>query len=148
MLISKWVIISFVPAFKDLPMTHFGHVKQSWFHLFSHKAPVHGVFVLIAIYMLLIPFQEFIARGCLQSCFQNFFRGPHHTINAILASNLLFALFHALHPFSFILVAFLLGIFWGWLFERHKSLIGVSVSHILVAAWGFYILDYSKVLVF
>jgi CRP-like cAMP-binding protein len=146
MVIFKWIMIHSWPEFKDLPLTHFGHLKRPWLYFFSAKE--QNFAILITIYILLVPLQEFIARGCLQSCFEVFFKKPHNVILAILASNLLFALFHGLQPFSFIAVTFIMGLFWGWLYHRQKTLVGVSVSHMLVAFFAFVILDYDKILIF
>ena len=38
-------------------------------------------------------------------------------------------------------VAFLPGLFWGWLYSRHRTLVGVS--HMLVGVWALYFLSLS-----
>ncbi len=99
-------------------------------------------FLAFTLYVLMSPLQELIARGCLQSSIQQFVIGSNDDKKkwmAILVSNLLFASVHSHLRISFVLAAFLPGLFWGWLFHRQKSLIGVSVSHILLGGWCIFV---------
>jgi membrane protease YdiL (CAAX protease family) len=43
-------------------------------------------------------------------------------------------------------MAFLPGLFWGWLYSRHRTLIGVTISHILIGAWIFYFVGVHGIL--
>jgi hypothetical protein len=102
---------------------------------------MHGIYLLeLGIYVLLSPVQEFVARGVLQGSLQEFLTGRNGVLKAILISNLIFSTFHLFVSPYFAVAAFLSGIFWGWLYSRHRTLIGVSVSHILVGAWTLYFL--------
>lgn len=133
MILLKWILIETVPGYEDLVL--FGdYNRQPYFFLFQIG------------YVLLVPLQEFIARGCLQSCLQNFFRSKDRVFLGILTSNLLFGMFHGLHAFSFIIIAFLLGCFWGWIYSRQESLVGPCVSHALIGLWGFFFLNYQTIL--
>ena len=38
-------------------------------------------------------------------------------------------------------IAFVAGLFWGWLYARQSGLIGVSVSHVLLGLWAFEVVD-------
>ena len=40
---------------------------------------------------------------------------------------------------------FLPGLFWGWLYARHGTLIGVSVSHILLGLWTVFVVGIEGV---
>lgn len=129
----KWGLIYFVSEFEDLRIfdSPFKHVS------------VGDMLLYVGIYLLLIPLQELVARGFLQSCFRNFFQGPYRAFFAILTSNLFFEMPHTIHHLSFAIATFCFGFFWGYLFERQKSLVGVCVSHALVGAWVFFILNYE-----
>ena len=48
--------------------------------------------------------------------------------------------------FWFAVVVFAFGIFWGILYDRQKTLLGVCISHSLVALWAFFILNYNAIL--
>lgn len=65
---------------------------------------------------------------------------------AIVIANLLFASAHAYIGFWFCVFAFLPGLFWGWLFARQRSLVGVTVSHILVGLWAIFALGIHAVI--
>jgi hypothetical protein len=39
------------------------------------------------------------------------------------------------------LLVFVPGLFWGWLYLRHQTLVGVSVSHLLIGLWVTGVLD-------
>lgn len=128
----KWILIDHLAVLKG----------ESLFIQF----PVHimpSYMVRFGIYLLLVPVQELVVRGFLQSCFRNFFQGADRVFLAILTSNLLFEMFHTVKEIWFALATFVLGICWGVLYEEQKSIVGVSVSHILVGIWAFLILDYQ-----
>lgn len=87
---------------------------------------------LIIGYVLFAPIGEFIARGCLQESLQRFLLGRHAKYKAIIIASLLYSSTYSyMSPVTPVLM-FVLGLFWGWLYARHKTLIGVSISHILI----------------
>lgn len=147
-LLLKWSLITFVPAFKDISLFQIGEPQQSYFYFFHTPSAHRESLVGIALYLLLVPIQEFIARGCLQSVLTQFFTSANKVVLAILTSNLLFGMFHGFKTFTFALAAFAFGLFWGWLYARQKSIVGPSVSHILVGAWAFGALDYQSIFIY
>lgn len=149
----KWFLIKTVPEFSKLSVFEFGNKSQPFLqkafnHFFGKPQKEVNFHVLLAFYIVLVPVQEFIARGCLQSSLRNFFTTPNRAFLAIVTSNLLFGLFHGLKSFTFALCAFLLGMFWGWIYERQKTIVGPSVSHILVGIWAFGVLNYQSILIY
>ena len=143
--IGKWVLITKVDAFKDLPLFAIKGELQA-FH-FGLAPDQVKLMVLFSLYLLLIPLQEFMARGLLQSCFRNFFQGPSRVLLAIVTANLLFGLFHSEKTFTFALAAFCFGMLWGALFEKQRSIVGCTVSHAFIAIVAFSILDYQSILI-
>lgn len=129
----KWGLIYFVNEFEDLKVfdSPFKHVSTG------------DILFYVGMYVILVPLQELVARGFLQSCFRNFFQGPYRAFYAILTANLFFEMPHTIHNLSFAIATFCFGFFWGYMFERQKSLVGVCVSHALVGAWVFFILNYE-----
>ena len=100
-----------------------------------------GAFLLFAVlYSIHTPLQEFVARGGLQGTLQQLLPAPPGRTNwkAIVISNLLFASAHVYIGFWFCVAAFVPGLFWGWLFSRQRSLVGVTVSHLLVGFWAMF----------
>ncbi len=132
----KWVLITHFSQFEHLPFIAFKPPDQT-----VVEALIFGF-----MYIITVPVQEFIIRGGIQTCFRNFFLGPNRVYLAILTSNLLFELLHTVKNLPLAVGTFILGFFWGALFEQQKSLIGVTVSHILIGAWAFFVLEFQTVM--
>jgi len=106
--------------------------------------PINEIHLLqMAVYVGLIPVQEFVARGVLQGSLQEFLTGRHVVLKSICISNLIFSTFHIYVSPYYAVAAFLPGLFWGWLYSRHRTLVGVCVSHMLVGVWALYFLGLS-----
>jgi CRP-like cAMP-binding protein/membrane protease YdiL (CAAX protease family) len=135
MLMLKWSLITFVPSLQEHSLIQFQPFEQKY-QTFN--------FILYGMHS---PIQEFIVRGVLQGSLQHFFMGRNVTAKAVVVSNALFAATHV-HLFGGLLaiLVFITGLFWGWLYSRHQSLIGVSVSHILIGWWGLFILSFDSLL--
>jgi CRP/FNR family cyclic AMP-dependent transcriptional regulator len=95
--------------------------------------------LLILAYVLLIPFQELVARGGLQGALEHFLVGRSRTWKAILGSNVIFSAGHLYISWGLSVAVFLPGLFWGWLYSRQRSLVGVSLSHLVLGFWAFYV---------
>lgn len=143
----KAVMIYTVPRFHNLSLFYTSH-ETSYFYYFWEYKPDFSVYFLAAFYVLLVPIQEFLARGYLQSILQQFFRGSNHVLWAIITSNLLFWIFHGLHNLAFATTAFLFGLFWGWLYAKQRSLVGPTISHMMLGGYGFSILSIQDLFVF
>ena len=121
--ILEWLYLKWVPGIQEYPLLSLGQ------HLNLSKS---SLILTCCAYSVFAPVQEFIARGCFQSSFQNFLVGKYRTLTAIVISNLMFSMTHLHISISFALVAFIPGLFWGWQYARHKTLIGISISHIII----------------
>lgn len=93
-------------------------------------------FSLYLMYIIFIPLQELIVRGILQSSFEKILIGPYTIIRAIIYSNILFSVIHVHISFLLAFSVLIPGIFWGWLYSRHRTLIGVTASHLLLGIWA------------
>ena len=96
--------------------------------------------VYVGLYLLFAPAQEFLARGVLQSSFQEFLDGRWVTTRAILYSTLMFSATHLHLSMELALVVLIPSVFWGVLYARHRTLIGVSLSHILIGGSMFFLI--------
>jgi len=130
-LLIKWGIIYFVPKFHDVSL--FTERSLSGFELLS-----------AIIYIAFVPLQEFFARGLLQGQIEHFLDTPNNKLVAIILSNMLFCLVHFQIAFELSVVAFLLGLLWGWLYSRTHNLLGVCVSHALLGFFGLFFLGLLK----
>jgi len=116
-------------------------------HLFSLADNLrHGSWSMlleVIAYCIFSPFQEFIARGSVQTAFADFLVGKRTVAKAILISNLIFSVLHFHLSVIFAILVFIPGIFWGWLFNRQKTLVGVCFSHILIGAFAFWVVGFD-----
>lgn len=131
--VLKWLLVNYVNIYRGNS-------------IFTEKKDLPYILTLSVVYVVLAVIQEFIARGCIQSCFRNFFQGEHRVFKAILFSNLSFQILHTVKEFWLGIASLFLGFFWGYLFEKQKSLVGVSISHALIGMWAFFILDFDTLI--
>jgi CRP-like cAMP-binding protein/membrane protease YdiL (CAAX protease family) len=107
-----------------------------------------GFFIFsVLLYATLTPAQELFNRSGLQASMQKFLPSTPGRTNwtPIVFSNLVFATAHTHIGFGFALSAFLPGLFWGWLFDKQRSLVGVAVSHTLVGVWALFVIGIQAV---
>jgi CRP-like cAMP-binding protein len=124
--LGKWLFIKFGTDLENVPLFYLGYSKQG----------ISTLILTSLAYAVFSPIQEFIARGGIQSAFQELLISKHKSLIAIVLANLMFSMTH-LHISTVIaIVVFVPGLFWGWLYHRHKTLIGVCVSHIIVGLFA------------
>ncbi len=129
MTLLKWALLRNVPSFAEIPLI---------------ALPSQNLSILLIktiFYLALCPVQELVARGVLQSSFTNFFQGENRVFYAILSSNILFEILHTANDLFLAVFSFIFGIFWGALFEYQRSLVGVTISHMMIGWWGIFGLD-------
>jgi CRP-like cAMP-binding protein len=104
----------------------------------------------IVIYALVVPIQELCARGILQSTLERLLQGEKRRVSySIVLANGWFAAMHChLSPyFGFMaLLLFVPGLLWGWLYARHRSLLGIWISHVLIGIWAVKVLGIERML--
>ena len=71
------------------------------------------IVLLILVYLILTPLQEFLARGVIQSALQHFLDGKHRLLAATIVSNLIFGMVHLHMSFSIGIVVLVFGLFLG-----------------------------------
>ena len=124
--LGKWLFIKFGTDLENVPLFYLGYSKQG----------ISTLILTSLAYAVFSPIQEFIARGGIQSAFQELLISKHKSLIAIVLANLMFSMTH-LHISTVIaIVVFVPGLFWGWLYHRHKTLIGVCISHIIVGLFA------------
>lgn len=140
--IVKGILISWVPEFHSEPLFN---IKGAIYH---SKADGSDVFLLTVLYVFVsTPLQEFLFRGCFQGTLRSFLIGPHVKIVSVITTSLVFAMVHLMISPVLALLSFMGGIFWGVLYNRQKTLVGVIVSHILIGAWLFFALGIEHLMV-
>ena len=123
---------------------HYAHL--SLFKPWISPDGIAATVLAYSLYTILSPLQEFVARGMLQGSLQRMLTGRHAGWRAIVVANAIFSISHQHLGLAYALVVFTPGLFWGWLYRRQGSLLGVSVSHVLIGLWGTGVLDLASVL--
>jgi CRP-like cAMP-binding protein/membrane protease YdiL (CAAX protease family) len=131
----KLALLTWVPSMHGLPLIQ----------MFSNAQPgrpAHGFNPwLAAAYVFFAPFQELIYRGGVQGPLSHFLTGRWRTPLAIIGANVIFSAAHLYVSPGLAVIAFVAGLFWGWLYARQRGLVGVSVSHVLLGFWAFEVVD-------
>ncbi len=76
--------------------------------------------------------QEVVNRGFLQTAIERMLTGKYRAEMAIVTAALLFAVAHMHYAIPTVLATLLGGLFFGWLFHRQRTLVGVCVVHFLL----------------
>lgn len=87
-------------------------------------------------YALVVPLQEFIARGVVQSSIHRLLTGKYSGFWAVMVTSLIFGAMHLHSSIALGLAALFSSWLWGWMYTRHHNLIGVSLSHFLISNWA------------
>lgn len=148
-ILIKWLVISLVPQFSNLSLVHFTFNAGSLETVnTAGETNLPLLIGLIFAYLIFTPIQELICRGALQSSLQEFLTGPSRIWWSIIMSNILFSVTHLHISIGLALCVLAPGVFWGWMYARHKTLIGVSLSHLIVGGMAFFVFDIKSILIF
>jgi membrane protease YdiL (CAAX protease family) len=131
---SAWVTASIVAIMIGIKYLA---VRQGWM---SSSAPMVNFGLLdwtFVVYMIIAPLQEFLARGvCLTSIERNI-TGRFSAPAVIILSALVFGLPHMTFSLGFAAWGLAGGVIWGILYMRHRTILGVSISHYIVGTMAF-----------
>jgi CRP-like cAMP-binding protein len=129
----KWVLLQNSPAFAERSL--FDFYRQ------AGLGPI-GTLAVVLAYALFVPIQEMVARSGIQSSMMMFLRPRHRVPMSIFMSTLLFSSTHLHTSFEFAVLVFPMGLFWGWLYSRHPTLVGVVFSHLLIGIWAVFVVSF------
>ncbi|HEY5811596.1 MAG TPA: CPBP family glutamic-type intramembrane protease, partial [Terrimicrobiaceae bacterium] len=106
-----------------------------------HKYSFLFALAVAITYSIFSVLQEIVLRSALQHSLMHFLTGRYAKIRIIATTTLIAAATHLhLKSIWFPLIIIMPNIFWCMLYYKHRSLIGVSVSHILIGVWALFIL--------
>ena len=126
-LLVSAVVIGFLIAFKIAAQTYRpGLFKESELVRWAYFDYTYVIYLVVA------PLQEFITRGTVQSTLARLFTGRTSGLLAVMVTAFLFGALHVYASINLAVMALLTSWLWGWMYNRHKSLIGVSLSHFLI----------------
>lgn len=130
----KWYLISYTEMFSGLTLFKIQH---------SHK--LFGKYWIPLLYILFVPFQVFLAQGVIQSSLLEFLPQENRKWLSVVVSSLLFSAFHIELNVVFALGVLIPGVMWSILYLRHRTLISITISHIIIGFWGLFLLDYQHI---
>lgn len=128
----KWLMVRVVPAYRGLPTIEHTDVLA--------RLADPEIRWLLVMYGASALVQELIVRCALQASLEDFLAGRGRATTPILVAALMFSITHLHMSFLFAALAFLPGVFWGWLFHRRRHLVGVTLSHFAIGAFVFFVL--------
>lgn len=76
--------------------------------------------------------QEFICRGFVQTNTEKMLTGKYKAPIAVITTSMLFGVVHMHLSGTTILVTIFAGIFFGFLYLRHRTLVGVTIAHFVL----------------
>jgi len=117
-----------------------GHVVFDFYRSKGTTLPM--TLLAFSLYATFAPIQELVARSGMQSSFEMFLTGKYKTWFSIFLSTLLFSSTHLHVSFILAVLVFPLGLFWGWLYSRYPTLVGVAASHVLIGSFGLFIVGF------
>lgn len=133
---GKWVLMQTTSLFGDHPLIDpFSDMPAE-----ARAMSAYGTSLLA--YLLHSPLQELIVRSGLQGTLL-LLHPPRTTWGRwgnIVGASFIFSAFHVYMGLGYAAVAFVPGLFWGWLFARQRSLLGPVVSHWLIGVWALFVL--------
>ena len=97
------------------------------------------VVVSAIAYAISAPVQEMVARSGMQSSFMMFLTSRHKVWWSIFLSTFLFSSIHLHVSVILAVLVFPFGLFWGWLYARRPTLVGVSLSHVAIGLFALYV---------
>ena len=115
----KWGLVVWHPAFQGQPVLTF------------QEGP--GIYLA---YFLFVCFQEFFARGMLQGPMERCLIGTHARWLAIVMASIMFGVYHLHYSIQMASISALSGLYFGWLYSRHKTLLAACTAHYLVGVYA------------
>lgn len=88
------------------------------------------------IYLFHAFLQEFVAKGVSQTALFEFF-GEKKIVLPILISSALFGIIHIHFGWQAVLITFSFGVILGFLFQRHRSIYGITLIHAIMGSAAF-----------
>lgn len=96
-------------------------------------------------YLFVAPVQEFIGRGVFQSSFERIITGKHSAVWALILASLVFGVTHTYYSLSLTVITVVSSLLWGWLYQRHRTIVGISISHFITGNY-LILMDFWKYL--
>ncbi len=136
----KWLATKFISTYHNIPLfdLHGGVVHTRL--VGTSKGTIIWFETMFLYACIIAPLQEWVVRGIYQGGLSMFLNNKHRHLIAIIVTNMVFSTVHLMYSISIVELSFIGGLFWGWLFYRQKTILGVSISHAMIGVWIFWFL--------
>lgn len=99
--------------------------------LFRSDSPsAHWSFYIFYIFVS-ASLQEFVYRGFLFHLLQ---KAHVRKVGTIVSSSALYGFMHIIFDVPAVIFTFLIGLFWGWAYDKDRNIYGVMISHSILGA--------------
>lgn len=88
--------------------------------------------MLLVLYAPVVVAQDFLSKGVIQTVIEHVLAGRHAKVWAIITASGLFGLVHIQLSVGIAIASFVFGVYWGVVYIKSRTLIGVSISHLLI----------------
>ena len=88
--------------------------------------------MFLLLYGPVVVVQEFLAKGVVQTVIEHVLSDRSAKLWSIITAASLFGLVHIELSVSLAIVSFVFGVYWGIIYIKSKTLVGVCISHFLI----------------
>jgi hypothetical protein len=88
--------------------------------------------MLLLLYAPVVVVQEFLAKGVVQTVIEHVLSDRSAKLWSIITAAALFGLVHIELSVSLAIASFIFGVYWGVIYVKSKTLVGVCISHFLI----------------
>lgn len=134
-LVAKLIAVAVVPKMAGASTFYYAGILSA----LSQKER----FILMLSFVCYAPVIEFMARGVAQTSFMVFISDRSRKWQSIVLAAMFFSLTHAHISIALALATFGMSLFWGWLFTRHTTLVGVMLSHLILGGFALFIVGFD-----
>ena len=106
----------------------------------AHIPTDRGSVLALGLYVAFVPVQEYIARGVLLGGLLHYFSGRWVPVTSCIICAALYSALHLYLGWQVVLLVFLPGLFWSYLYYQSRSLLLVSASHLVCGLFCMYVL--------
>ena len=139
----KFILIHTVQAYSSQPLFLSGYTSYELMN--GRPMNIYLYIASILFYAVHAIFQEIVARGSIQGIFSQVFP-EHKKFYAVILASLVFASIHAYFGLGAVMIVFVPGLFWGWLYYRQQNIFGAIISHIIIGVGTLKFIGWSNTL--
>lgn len=129
-LLLKWLLITYDDTFSHLGL--FSAVPD----IKVHRSEYLSFIIFAFLYIIFVPLQSFLLHSVFQSSLMNFLPEGENIVIPIILTSFAFGSIHTDFNLIFAILVMLITLFWATLYARHRTIVGVTVSHIIIGIFA------------